>query len=490
MKTMKKTLSLILALCVFVSAFSAGFCAFAEQATNYNITTDAYTCAFFGGSKVTAARANEHITPAIRNDIYDFPAGKYLTGKFEITTATGKISLSDEGSFLMPEQDVSIKAVVADKTSPIVKLGDTKGHQVSEKVAVMLAQSEWASAGSLAHNCQLDFNRDNNADATLKGDDTSGKTVYTLTRTAALNAKLEGTYKTVFGTGGYLFPYKGLVVKIYDASKATEIKLSKTSYVGVAFRDLRISATILNKVGDPIPNKTVNFYMKGRIYVIKSDKNGVATVNAKNSAGTCTAKFVCDGAYKTITITLKPRVNIKLISPQSIAVNSTNAYARVSFYDNTKNGVYKNKKVQFTINRKVYTVKTNAKGIATLSLKGLKKGTYKMLVYTPLGTTRTFTIKINVHGTVIDAKGKTYKSSTNPKVFTATLKDKANGLSIKNNKITYTIASRTYTTKTNTSGQAVIKLPNLKKGAYILKLSYKKTTSYNASTKAVKIVIK
>ena len=487
---MKKTLSFILALCVFVSACSAGFYAFAEQDTNYNITTDAYTCAFFGGSKVMAARANEHITPAIRNDIYDFPAGKYLTGKFEVTTATDTIPLSDEGSFIMPEEDVTIKAVIADKIIPIVKLGDTKGHKVSEKVAVILAHSEWATAGSLTENCQLDFNGDNTVDATLKGDDTSGKTIYTITRIVPLSAKLEGTYKTVFSAGDYLFPYKGLVVKIYDAEKATVIKIPKTTYVGVAFRETPISVKILNKIGDPIPNKTVNFYKDGRNYFIKSDKNGIATIKVTGRPGTFICKFVCDGAYKTITVKLKPCVYIKLISPERIAVGSSNAYARLSFYDNTKNQLYKNKIVRFRINRKVYTVKTNAKGVASLSLKGLKKGSYKMVIYTPLGTTRTFTIKINVHGTVIHAKGKTYKSSTNPKVFTATLKDKANGLSIKNNKITYTIASRTYTTKTNTSGQAIIKLPNLKKGAYILKLSYKKNISYNASTKAVKIVIK
>ena len=113
-----------------------------------------------------------------------------------------------------------------------------------------------------------------------------------------------------------------------------------------------------------------------------------------------------------------------------------------------------------------------------------------MLIYTPLGTTRTFTIKINTHSTKIVAANATYKAGKNPKVFKAALKDKINNLAIKNSKITYKIAGRTYSTKTNTSGNAVIKLPNLKKGTYTLKLSYKKTTSYNASTKAVKIVIK
>ena len=489
MKEMKKTLGFILALCVFVSAFSAGFSAFAEQDTTYTITTDAYTRAVCNLSDVTAARAGERITPALREDIYDFPTGKYLTGKFDVTTATGTIPLSDEGSFIMPEEDVSIKAVIADKIIPIVKLGDTKGHKVSEQVAVMLAKSEWANAGSLAENCQLDFNRDNTVDATLNGDDTSGETVYTLTRTAPLSAKLEGTYKTVFSAGGHLFPCKGLVVKIYDAQKATVINIPKTSYVGVDFRDTPIRVKILNKVGDPIPNKTVNFYMAGRNYVIKSDKNGIATMNVIGRAGTYSCKFVCDGVYKNVTVTLKPRVYIKLISPQSIAVNSANAYARVSFYDNTKNELYKNKRVKFKINSKVYTVKTSEKGVASLSLKGLKKGSYKMLIYTPLGTTRTFTIKINTHSTMIVAANAVYKSGTNPKVFKAALKDKINHLAIKYNKITYTIAGRTYSTRTNDSGQAVIKLPNLKKGTYILKLNYKKNISYTACTKSVKITI-
>ncbi|MBR0414063.1 MAG: hypothetical protein IJI67_03200 [Clostridia bacterium] len=490
---MKKTLSLILALCILMSAVSAGFSAFAEQGTMYAITTDSYTDAYCNGNVVTSACAHERITPSIRYNFGDLPAGKYLTGEFEITTATGTIGLADDGSFPMPEQDVSIKAVIAEKTTPMIVLCDTRGITVTAQIAGLLANSEWAVPGGLAENCQLDFNRDNTVDATLTGaEDASGKTIYTLAPAAPISAALEGEYKADFTDWGYFFPYKALVVKLVDGTKVADLQPGKTSYTGFLSKKLTISATVLNKIGKPMANRQAVIYFCGNRYSVKSNAKGVISfsIPLNKKPGKYTAKFSCEGISKVVNITIKPCVAIKILTPKDLAVGTNNAFVRVSFYSNYDNAAEKNRNVKFKISGKTYTVKTDQNGVARLSLKHLKKGSYKLVSYSRYGDTKTDTIKIGVHQTALTAAGRTYKASTKTKKYTATLKDKTNGFVIKNYPVYFKIAGKTYKVKTNSQGRATVKLPKLKKGTYTLKVYCKQSSAYKACSKSVKITIK
>ena len=493
MMKMKKTLCLILAVFILMSAFSLGFSAFAEFGTLYSVATDDYTDAYCNGCAVTQACAHDRITPSFRSDFGTFPADKYLTGEFEVTTADGTtIGLADDGSFPMPEQDVSIKAVIADKTTLTITLKDTKGKTVPEQIAAYLAKSEWSVPGGSADNCGLDFNRDNKADAKLTGaENASGETVYTLALTKPASDALEGEYKADLSGRGCFFPYKGLVVKILDGTTAAAIKIPKTDYTGICGIKLVIKATILNKIGEPIANRALTLQFNGATYTQKSDKNGVVNVNIPTiKPGTFKCKLICDDVSETIKITIKTRINIKLVTPKQLAVGSNNAFVRISFYDNYKKLRYSDKTVKLKINGKTYTIKTDGSGYAKLSLKSLRKGTYKLKITTPAGTTKTEKIQIGVHSTVITAENKTFKASAKTKKFTATLKDKINDLVIKNCKVNFKIAGRNYTVRTDTQGKASLKLTNLEKGTYTLKIVFNKVSAYKGSSRTVKITIK
>ncbi len=152
--------------------------------------------------------------------------------------------------------------------------------------------------------------------------------------------------------------------------------------------------------------------------------------------------------------------------------------------------------VTVTVNGKKYTAKTNAKGIATISVPAkLVPKTYKATVSyagtaTCVGDSATFNFKVTKAKPKITAKKKTFKAKKKSKKYTITLKDNK-GKAIKKVKVYIKVKGKTYSAKTNKKGKATFNLKKLKKrGTHKAKITYKGNKYFSKVTKTVKIKVK
>ena len=115
----------------------------------------------------------------------------------------------------------------------------------------------------------------------------------------------------------------------------------------------------------------VQFKINGVTKTVKTDANGYATYSAKLNVGTYTITAKYNDLTVSNKITFKPTLTAKNV----VGKKSKTTKFSVKLVD--KNGkILKNKKITIKVKTKKYSVKTNAKGIATLSVKLTKVGKY------------------------------------------------------------------------------------------------------------------
>ncbi len=118
-------------------------------------------------------------------------------------------------------------------------------------------------------------------------------------------------------------------------------------------------------------NQAVVFKINGKTYTRKTDKNGYASFKITLPSKTYTITATYKGVKVSNKIIVKPVLTAKNISKKKS--KTTKFSAKLV---NTKGKVVKGKKITFKFKGKTYKVKTNKKGIATLTLKNLKVGKY------------------------------------------------------------------------------------------------------------------
>ena len=137
---------------------------------------------------------------------------------------------------------------------------------------------------------------------------------------------------------------------------------------------VKYKVLVLDDSGNAVGSgESVVFKINGKTKTVKTDKNGYATYSAKLKAGKYTITAEYNGYKVSNSITFKPTL---------IAKNIVKKKAKTVKFSvkvlNKKGKVVKKKKVTFKIKGKKYTAKTNKKGIATVSLKKLKVGKFKI----------------------------------------------------------------------------------------------------------------
>ncbi len=108
-----------------------------------------------------------------------------------------------------------------------------------------------------------------------------------------------------------------------------------------------------------------------KTYKLTTDKNGYVSLSLKLKKGKYTVTYEYKGYKASNKIIVK-----KSLITKNIKVKKAKTVKFTAKLLNSKGKVFKNKKITFKFKGKVYKVKTNKKGIATLKLKKLKKGTY------------------------------------------------------------------------------------------------------------------
>ena len=119
----------------------------------------------------------------------------------------------------------------------------------------------------------------------------------------------------------------------------------------------------------------VKITINKKTYTRTTDKNGYASMKISLTPKTYTVKATCYGVTKSSKIVVK-----KVLTAKNIAKKKAK---KIKFSAKLAKGkkVLSNKNVKFKIKGKTYTVKTNKKGIATVTLKNLKVGKYTIYTY-------------------------------------------------------------------------------------------------------------
>ena len=186
---------------------------------------------------------------------------------------------------------------------------------------------------------------------------------------ANLNAKLNvGSYSIYVMnpfTGDEIFNTLQIVDRISDNKNMNVYFGSGNSY------KVRVYGDDGNPVG---AGEYVTLKIASKNYKVKTDKNGFASFKLnKLSPKTYTVTATYKGYKVSNKIVVKPVLTAKNISKKK--ANKIKFKAKLL---NSNGKVLKGKKITFKIKGKTYKVKTNKKGIATLTLKKLKVGKYKI----------------------------------------------------------------------------------------------------------------
>ena len=260
------------------------------------------------------------------------------------------------------------------------------------------------------------------------------------------------------------------------------------------------TAKLTNDYGKSLPNKKITFTLDNMDYTAYTDANGIATLNFNlNKVNTYTviAKFNGDDIYLPTTQTAKihiVKIKTYLSVDKKTYVVTSSAKTVTATLKDEKGNVLANKEIQFIINGKTYTAKTNANGIATIKATLTAANTYSVSAKFNGDTeyesaTVTGNIQITKEKTKITAPTKTFKKSAKTKKVVITLKSNSNK-AIASKKITLKVNGKTYSAKTNKKGQATINVKLTAKKTYSYSVKFAGDSKYYSVTKTGKIKIK
>lgn len=231
--------------------------------------------------------------------------------------------------------------------------------------------------------------------------------------------------------------------------------------------------SLLDKKVNPLNNTQITIRINNVDYSLKTDDLG-------------NASFAIPINYGNYDVHVKNPDTDEILSQNIIIVKRIAENRDISVYygsnlnykvrvcdddGNFKSGIL----VRFTINKKIYNVKTDNNGYALLKLS-LKSGKYTV---TAIYNGYKVNNKITVKPTLI-TKNKSIKKGKTLK-FTAKLLNNK-GKILKNKKITFKIKGKTYKAKTNKKGIATIKIKNFKRVKYTITTKYGKLKNINRIT--------
>ncbi len=240
--------------------------------------------------------------------------------------------------------------------------------------------------------------------------------------------------------------------------------------------DYIYAVQLFNTNGDYLANEEVNVIVNGKANVYVTNKEGKINI--------LFSKLTANQSIKVINpITGEVALNSIKVVPRLVGSNIVMDYFdgssyTVKVYDESGKPVKAGQVVTVKLNKKTYKIKTNSKGVATLTIPNtLIPSTYSLSA-TFTGQTIKNTIKVKQ---ILKTKNTIVKKSSKKAFLTATLKSSKNK-AIKGKLLTFKFNGKTYKSKTNSKGVATVTLTKsvlnkLKVGKnYLLSVVYLKDT--------------
>ncbi|MBP3791671.1 MAG: DUF11 domain-containing protein [Methanobrevibacter sp.] len=128
---------------------------------------------------------------------------------------------------------------------------------------------------------------------------------------------------------------------------------------------VKVKVKFLTKKGKLLKNQKVTFKYLGKTYTAKTNSKGIATIKVKKVGNKV------NGVVKFN----------KVVFDEKVLKHKAIKFKYSIKFTNSKGKPYVGKTVVIKFKGKTYKVKTNKKGVASLSLKNLKKGKYNIVAY-------------------------------------------------------------------------------------------------------------
>ena len=260
--------------------------------------------------------------------------------------------------------------------------------------------------------------------------------------------------------------------------------------------------TVTDSNGNPLANRNGTITINNEKFNIKTDKNGAASIPLSLNPGVYDIETEIESDYYFASAYKLSKVTVNKVSTSLTASNKNvyvQAIAKGSKYQITlkdaSGKAIAGKQIVVKLNGATYKATTNANGIATVTLKVAKAGSYKATISFAgdgiyKAASKTTTIKVTKEASKLTAKKKTFKAKAKSKKYTITLKTKS-GKAIAKAKVTIKVKKKLYTARTNAKGKATFNLKKLtKKGKYNAVVKFAGNKNFNKISKKVKITVK
>ena len=226
-----------------------------------------------------------------------------------------------------------------------------------------------------------------------------------------------------------------------------------------------------------IQNAKIQIQINGQTYTKTTDSKGKVSINLNLNSGSYTVLTKCSGNSEFEPSSAKSTVTIKsTIKCSDLTKYYKNTKAYYSTFYDIKGKLLKNTAVKFKLNNKIYSVKTNSKGIGKLSIN-LNPGKYSISSVNPK-TTETISKSITIKS-LIETKDLTISEGNTGKFNVKILN--SNGKVSPSKKVTLKVNGKSYTKTTDKNGIATLPI-SLGVGKYTITTEYDGLKSTNRIT--------
>ena len=235
----------------------------------------------------------------------------------------------------------------------------------------------------------------------------------------------------------------------------------------------KLTAKLTDENNRPISGKAIKFSIVGKTYTIITNDEGIAELPIGLKSGFYSASVIFNGdsdfkASNNVSTSVEVLTYVRLDQNKDLVkdYHDDRKPFTVRALDKYGKPAGAGQYVKISVSGKTYTLKTDAKGVATLPIN-LYPGNYKITAeYAGYKVSNTITVN-----NVIYANNRQWKAGSSYNYFTATLKN-SEGKVLVGKTVSFTVAGKTYKAVTNAKGQATVILSDLSVGKYTIQVKY------------------